>query len=72
MTWNSKYSMLYIDNPVGTGFSFTDSDKGYATNEDDVAVNLYKALGQFFTVFSELRNVDFYITGEVSSICVSV
>lgn len=23
-TWNSKYHMLYIDNPVGAGFSFTD------------------------------------------------
>lgn len=64
--------MLYIDNPVGTGFSFTDSDKGYATNEDDVAENLYNALTQFFTLFNELKGVDFYITGEVSSITYSV
>jgi vitellogenic carboxypeptidase-like protein len=44
ITWNSKYSMLYIDNPVGTGFSFTDKDEGYARNEVDVARDLYRYL----------------------------
>ncbi|XP_013405138.1 probable serine carboxypeptidase CPVL [Lingula anatina] len=63
-TWTSKFSMLYIDNPVGTGFSFTDDDKGYATNEEDVADNLYSALIQFFTVFPEFQKNDFYATGE--------
>ncbi len=23
-TWNANHNVLYIDNPVGTGFSFTD------------------------------------------------
>lgn len=63
-TWTKKYSVLYIDNPVGTGFSFTDSDDGYARNEDDVATNLYSALYQFFQVFSEYQKNDFYATGE--------
>ena len=35
-TWNAKYAMLFIDNPVGAGFSYTTTDEGYATNEDDV------------------------------------
>lgn len=64
ITWNSKYSMLYIDNPVGTGFSFTDMDIGYAKNEVDVARDLYSCLVQFFQVFHEQQQNDFYITGE--------
>ncbi len=40
--------MLYIDNPVGTGFSFTDSVAGFVQNENDVARDLYSALTQFF------------------------
>ncbi|KAH9384929.1 hypothetical protein HPB48_026958 [Haemaphysalis longicornis] len=28
--------MLYVDEPVGAGFSFTDSDEGYARNLTDV------------------------------------
>ena len=42
VTWNTNYSMIYIDNPVGTGFSFTDQDAGYATNEADVGRDLYR------------------------------
>jgi len=64
ITWNSRYAMLYIDNPVGTGFSFTDFPGGYSTNENEVATNLYSALTQFFTIYSDYQNNDFYLTGE--------
>lgn len=37
MTWASDYSLLFLDNPVGAGFSFTDDDRGYPNNEDDVS-----------------------------------
>ncbi|XP_067648755.1 probable serine carboxypeptidase CPVL isoform X3 [Haliotis asinina] len=64
ITWNSKYSMLYVDNPVGTGFSFTGEDSGYATNEEDVGRDLYSFLTQFYQIFKEYQKNDFYITGE--------
>jgi len=64
VTWNSKYSMLYIDNPVGTGFSFTEDDAGYARNEADVAVNLYEGLIQFFKLFPTYSKNQLYLTGE--------
>jgi vitellogenic carboxypeptidase-like protein len=63
-SWNTKYNVLYIDNPVGTGFSFTDNDMGYAKTQDDVADNLYNALGQFFQLFPHLRGNFLYLTGE--------
>lgn len=63
-SWTSKYSVLYIDNPVGTGFSFTDDDKGYARNENDVARDLYSALTQFFQIYYEYQKNEFYATGE--------
>ncbi|XP_008259795.2 probable serine carboxypeptidase CPVL isoform X3 [Oryctolagus cuniculus] len=62
--WTTTLSMLYIDNPVGTGFSFTRDSRGYAVNEDDVAKDLYSALNQFFQLFPEYRQNDFYIAGE--------
>ncbi|KAF7468008.1 Hypothetical predicted protein [Marmota monax] len=62
--WTTTLSMLYMDNPVGTGFSFTNNSQGYAVNEDDVAHNLYSALVQFFQLFPEYENNDFYATGE--------
>ncbi|XP_029602596.1 putative serine carboxypeptidase CPVL [Salmo trutta] len=62
--WTSRYSVLYIDNPVGTGFSFTDDERGFAQNQDDVGRDLYSALTQFFQIFSEYQSNDFYATGE--------
>eukprot|EP00118_Oscarella_pearsei_P024816 m.306863 g.306863 ORF g.306863 m.306863 type:complete len:481 (+) comp41651_c0_seq1:1019-2461(+) len=64
VTWNSKYALLFIDNPVGVGFSFTGNEKAYATNEDDVARDLYSCLVQFFQVFTDYQKNDFYLTGE--------
>lgn len=63
-TWAQRYSMLYIDNPVGAGFSFTRDERGYARNETDVGRDLLEALQQFFTLFHEYAGNDFYASGE--------
>ncbi|XP_033182920.1 venom serine carboxypeptidase [Bombus vancouverensis nearcticus] len=63
-SWNKCHNLLYIDNPVGTGFSFTENEKGYATNETDVGRDVHTALVQFFKLFPELQTNDFYVTGE--------
>ncbi|XP_046403551.1 venom serine carboxypeptidase-like [Ischnura elegans] len=63
-SWTKSYSLIYIDNPVGTGYSFTESDHGYATNETTVGKDLYNGIIQFFQLFPELQRNDFYLTGE--------
>lgn len=63
-SWHLKYNLIYIDNPVGSGFSFTESDAGYATNEVQVGENLLSAIQQFFLLFPNLQKNDFYISGE--------
>ena len=63
-SWNIAHNLIYIDNPVGTGFSFTNNDKGYANNETDVGRDVYTALVQFFELFPELQTNDFFVTGE--------
>mmetsp|Transcript_13839 Transcript_13839/g.30505 ORF Transcript_13839/g.30505 Transcript_13839/m.30505 type:complete len:446 (-) Transcript_13839:157-1494(-) len=49
-TWASQYSMLFIDSPVGTGWSFAD-DGGYAKSQEDVA----RALAAFLESFAKLH-----------------
>lgn len=61
-TWSRSHNLLYFDNPVGTGLSFTDG--GYADNQTKVGQDLYKGLQQFFTLFPKLQNNEFYISGE--------
>lgn len=62
--WALNYHLIFIDNPVGTGFSFADNDKAYCTNEECVADGLYACLLQFFQLFPDLKKNEFYITGE--------
>ncbi|KAK7080869.1 hypothetical protein SK128_028084 [Halocaridina rubra] len=62
--WTKTNNIIYIDNPAGTGFSFTTHEAGYARNQSDVGRDLYAALLQFFQLFPELQSNDFYITGE--------
>lgn len=62
-SWAEEHSMIYIDNPVGTGFSFTNAD-GYAQNETAIGIGVYLALYQFFELFPELDKNEFFITGE--------
>lgn len=63
-TWITSHSVIYIDNPIGTGFSYTDNDDGYSKNENDVGFNLYAALEQFFQLFPQFQKNDFFIAGE--------
>lgn len=63
-SWHLNHNLIYIDNPVGTGFSFTDSDEGYAKNEKDVGRNLLAGLQQFLLLFPNLQKNEFFVTGE--------
>ncbi|KAK9877392.1 hypothetical protein WA026_017788 [Henosepilachna vigintioctopunctata] len=62
-SWTQTHSVIYIDSPVGTGFSFTD-EGGYAQNETQVGQDLYNALEQFFLMFPKLQKNHFFVTGE--------
>lgn len=64
VTWVKHFSMLYVDEPVGAGFSFTDSDEGYARNLTDVGRDMVEFLQQFFQLFPDYSQNDFYVTGE--------
>lgn len=62
--WAINNHLIFIDNPVGTGFSFTDNDQAYCEDEDCVAKGLYSTLTQFLQLFPHLKNNPLYLTGE--------
>ncbi|KAL3211801.1 hypothetical protein MRX96_036276, partial [Rhipicephalus microplus] len=62
--WTERFSVLYVDQPVGTGFSFTESERGYARDMRHVGRDMLEFLEQFFTVFGHLSSNPFYIAGE--------
>ncbi|CAJ0646082.1 9452_t:CDS:10 [Entrophospora sp. SA101] len=62
-SWNEYANVLYVDQPVGTGFSFTDSD-GYLNNLTQVSNQFLTFLDQFYGIFPEFSNDDIYLAGE--------
>ncbi|XP_025835840.1 venom serine carboxypeptidase-like [Agrilus planipennis] len=63
-SWTKNHSVLYIDNPVGSGFSFTKDDAGFVRDGNSTGADIYEALVQFFKLFPELRKNKFFIAGE--------
>lgn len=63
-SWHKNHNIIFIDNPVGTGFSFTNSTQGYARDQVQVGAELYSAIIQFLQLFPEFQKVPFFITGE--------
>jgi len=62
--WSVVTNMLYIDQPVGTGFSYTDDPNGFPTTQGAVADHMYLALQGFYARFPQYQQSDFFITGE--------
>ncbi|KAG1768829.1 Alpha/Beta hydrolase protein [Suillus occidentalis] len=60
-SWTNLSSVLWVEQPVGTGFS---QGIPNAQNEDDVAAQLVGFMQQFLEVFSELKGKKLYLTGE--------
>ncbi|PVG01434.1 alpha/beta-hydrolase [Serendipita vermifera] len=60
-SWTNLSSVLYVEQPVGTGYS---EGTPNAQNETDVASQLVGFFQQFLEVFSELKGKNFYLSGE--------
>jgi len=63
-SWNNNANLLYVDQPVGTGFSKAGSVMDYDTNEEQIAETMSVFMVNFLEKFPELQGKDFYITGE--------
>ncbi|KAI1978733.1 hypothetical protein LOZ53_004342 [Ophidiomyces ophidiicola] len=62
-SWTKLGHVLYVDQPVGTGFSIAGNPTP-AVNIEMVTNLFYKWLRQFFTTFPHLRQKRIHLTGE--------
>nr|AFD28280.1 serine carboxypeptidase [Holotrichia oblita] len=63
-SWHLLADTVWIDQPLGTGFSQTGTQCNYATTEKDIAVMMQEFLEKFIYLYPELRDRPFYIAGE--------
>ncbi|KAL6309774.1 alpha/beta-hydrolase [Sparassis latifolia] len=61
--WEEYITMVYVDQPAGTGFSYTGTN--HLLHElPDAAEQFVQFLNNFYKVFPEYRSVDTYLGGE--------
>ena len=60
--WNKNLNLLFIESPVGVGFTKLKGNITYS--EEKTAKDLHVALENFFDLFENLTDREFYISGE--------
>lgn len=62
-TWNQQVHVMFWDQPLGTGFSYSENDY-YANDWREVGTQFYLALQDFYDQHPIYRECPLYITGE--------
>lgn len=63
-SWNRLFGLLFLDNPIGTGFSFAASPDEIPTDQAAVAAHLFAAITTFLAKNPSFGSRPLYITGE--------
>lgn len=61
--WDEFANLLFVDNPVGTGFSYVDTDS-YLHELSEMAEQFITFMEKWFTIFPEYEHNDIYFAGE--------
>uniref|UniRef100_A0A671M292 Carboxypeptidase n=1 Tax=Sinocyclocheilus anshuiensis TaxID=1608454 RepID=A0A671M292_9TELE len=63
-SWVRAASVLFVDNPVGTGYSYTDTEDALTKDVAMVASDMMILLKSFFSLKTEFQSTPFYIFSE--------
>ncbi|CAA2995815.1 serine carboxypeptidase-like 31 [Olea europaea var. sylvestris] len=64
-SWNTEANLLFLESPIGVGFSYSNTSGDYDILEDYFAANdSYVFLHKWFLKFPSYRTRKFYIAGE--------
>ncbi|CAF2997789.1 unnamed protein product [Rotaria socialis] len=62
-SWHMSANLLFVDQPVGTGFSYT-VNNSFISDLDEMANQFLSFLDRYVDVFPELLDDDIYLAGE--------
>ncbi|XP_069808853.1 retinoid-inducible serine carboxypeptidase [Dendropsophus ebraccatus] len=63
-SWAQVASLLFVDNPVGTGYSYTTDSAAFAKDVDTVSSDMLVLLTVFFRSKPEFQKIPFFIFSE--------
>ncbi|XP_056160714.1 serine carboxypeptidase-like 2 [Syzygium oleosum] len=63
-SWTKVANIIFLDQPVGTGFSYSTTQEGYHTGDLSSAAETYQFLRKWLMVHPEFLSNPLYITGD--------
>ncbi|XP_020599982.1 serine carboxypeptidase-like 51 [Phalaenopsis equestris] len=63
-TWLQNANLLFVDNPVGTGYSYVEDSKSYVTTDEEAATDLTILLKNLYEDNHMLQNSPLYAVAE--------
>ncbi|CAL1545662.1 unnamed protein product [Lymnaea stagnalis] len=63
-TWLQTASLLFIDNPVGTGYSYAEDESAFTTNVAEISADLLTLMKHFVQTYPDFKRIPFYIFSE--------
>eukprot|EP01025_Chloroclados_australasicus_P047754 TRINITY_DN5387_c0_g1_i1.p1 TRINITY_DN5387_c0_g1~~TRINITY_DN5387_c0_g1_i1.p1 ORF type:complete len:512 (+),score=47.01 TRINITY_DN5387_c0_g1_i1:55-1536(+) len=64
ISWDLGHTMLYVDQPIFVGFSYSDDPKDRIYNETQVGQDMYEFMQEFLKAHPKYIDVDFFVSGE--------
>ncbi|KAF3323741.1 serine carboxypeptidase 1 [Carex littledalei] len=62
-SWSKVSSLLFVDSPVGAGYSYAENEEDYVSDDSITVADLYAFLNKWFSEYSEFISNPFYIAG---------
>eukprot|EP00998_Keelungia_sp_KM082_P002088 NODE_1252_length_1408_cov_58.128806_g1241_i0.p1 GENE.NODE_1252_length_1408_cov_58.128806_g1241_i0~~NODE_1252_length_1408_cov_58.128806_g1241_i0.p1 ORF type:complete len:447 (+),score=70.97 NODE_1252_length_1408_cov_58.128806_g1241_i0:48-1343(+) len=63
-SWAQRYHILYVDEPIGVGYSTLSKPQQLVTTLEGMAEQLHGVLEKFFSAYPQYSTQAFFITGE--------
>ncbi|KDP44547.1 hypothetical protein JCGZ_16380 [Jatropha curcas] len=62
--WTKELNIIFLDAPVGTGFSYSKTTEGYSTSDSKFAANAYEFIQKWFIEHPQFLENPLYLSGE--------
>ncbi|XP_077286661.1 retinoid-inducible serine carboxypeptidase-like [Arctopsyche grandis] len=63
-TWVNDFNVLFVDNPVGTGYSYVENPSLFTTDNKQIAADLLTLMKNFYEQLPQFKKSPFYIYGQ--------
>eukprot|EP01084_Bolivina_argentea_P096298 173126_1 len=62
--WNKYVNIVFIEQPIGVGFSTSTDPNDYINGDESSAKDMYEFILGFYKIFPSLQKQDFYLSSE--------